>query len=68
MSPLDVEPTPIVSHPYPAEQPASGSMFLQVLRTTDHKLIGRMYMVTSFAFFLIGGLMALVMRAELARP
>ncbi|WP_408651512.1 cytochrome c oxidase subunit I [Jatrophihabitans sp.] len=43
-------------------------MFLQVLRTTDHKLIGRMYMVTSFAFFLLGGLMALVMRAELARP
>ncbi|WP_408660358.1 cytochrome c oxidase subunit I [Jatrophihabitans sp.] len=43
-------------------------MFLQVLRTTDHKLIGRMYMVTSFAFFLLGGLMALLMRAELGRP
>jgi cytochrome c oxidase subunit 1 len=27
-----------------------------------------MYMVTSFVFFLVGGLMALVMRAELARP
>ncbi|MFI6833823.1 cytochrome c oxidase subunit I [Kribbella sp. NPDC050241] len=27
-----------------------------------------MYLITSFAFFLIGGLMALVMRAELARP
>jgi cytochrome c oxidase subunit 1 len=43
-------------------------MFLQVLRTTDHKLIGRMYMVTSFLFFALGGLMALIMRAELARP
>src|SRR5256886_15051556 len=27
-----------------------------------------MYLVTSFAFFLIGGFLALVMRAELARP
>src|SRR4051794_35132327 len=27
-----------------------------------------MYLVTSFAFFFIGGFMALVMRAELARP
>ena len=66
--PHDLEPAPIVSRPYPAETPARGSMFLQVLRTTDHKLIGRMYMVTSFAFFLLGGVMALIMRAELARP
>src|ERR1700710_1572614 len=43
-------------------------MFLQVLRTTDHKLIGRMYLVTSFVFFILGGVMALLMRAELARP
>src|SRR5690242_21946314 len=27
-----------------------------------------MYMITSFVFFLLGGLMALLMRAELARP
>ncbi|MGW2714761.1 cbb3-type cytochrome c oxidase subunit I, partial [Streptomyces sp. NPDC001356] len=27
-----------------------------------------MYLATSFAFFLIGGVMALLMRAELARP
>ncbi len=67
-SPLDLDPAPIVSRPYPADPVVSGSMFLQVLRTTDHKVIGRMYMVTSFAFFLLGGLMALVMRAELARP
>ena len=43
-------------------------MFLNVLRTTDHKLIGRMYLVTSFLFFFLGGFMALLMRAELARP
>jgi cytochrome c oxidase subunit 1 len=43
-------------------------MFLQVMRTTDHKTIGRMYMVTSFIWFIIAGLMALIMRAELAQP
>ncbi|PSJ19718.1 cytochrome ubiquinol oxidase subunit I, partial [Halomonas sp. ND22Bw] len=34
----------------------------------DHKTLGLMYLVTSFAFFLIGGLMALIMRSELAIP
>ncbi|MGW0957175.1 cytochrome c oxidase subunit I, partial [Streptomyces sp. NPDC002545] len=38
------------------------------LTTTDHKRIGTLYLVTSFAFFCFGGLMALLMRAELARP
>ncbi|MGW3286363.1 hypothetical protein ACWDR3_17175, partial [Streptomyces sp. NPDC001002] len=28
------------------------------LTTTDHKTIGTLYLVTSFAFFLIGGVMA----------
>ncbi|TAM90666.1 MAG: cytochrome ubiquinol oxidase subunit I, partial [Jatrophihabitans sp.] len=45
-----------------------GSMFSQVLRTTDPKMIGRMYLVTSLTFFMVGGVMALLMRAELARP
>ncbi len=31
-------------------------------------MLGIMYLVTSFAFFLIGGLMALLMRTELAVP
>jgi len=45
-----------------------GNAFTRMLRTTDAKTIGLMYMVTSFLFFLAGGLMALIMRAELARP
>ena len=65
---LGLEPTPIVTRPYPAAPISRGSMFLQVLRTTDHKLIGRMYLVTSFIFFMFGGVLALIMRAELARP
>ena len=38
------------------------------LTTTDHKRIGLLYFYTAFAFFLIGGLEALVIRAQLARP
>ncbi|MEU0469603.1 cytochrome c oxidase subunit I [Amycolatopsis sp. NPDC006131] len=45
-----------------------GAVLLGLLRTTDHKLIGMMYLVTSFGFFLVGGLLALLMRAELGRP
>jgi cytochrome c oxidase subunit 1 len=45
-----------------------GSHFLSVLHTTDHKTIGRMYLVTSFGFFMAAGAMAMLMRAELARP
>jgi cytochrome c oxidase subunit 1 len=45
-----------------------GSRLSNLLRTTDHKTIGLMYLTTSFAFFIAGGLMALLMRAELARP
>src|SRR5207248_6594929 len=35
---------------------------------TDHKVIGIQYLVTTIVFFLAGGLLAMVMRAELARP
>jgi cytochrome c oxidase subunit I len=34
--------------------------------TTDHKRIGILYIVTSLAFFVAGGLLALLMRAQLA--
>ncbi|MDT0406426.1 cbb3-type cytochrome c oxidase subunit I, partial [Streptomyces edwardsiae] len=45
-----------------------GRKGLTWLTTTDHKTIGTLYLVTSFVFFVIGGVMALLMRAELARP
>src|SRR4051794_18384383 len=35
---------------------------------TDHKVIGIQYVVTSFFFMLIGGLLAMLVRAELAAP
>jgi len=36
--------------------------------TTDHKKIGILYIVTSFIFFLIAGVFALIMRLQLATP
>jgi cytochrome c oxidase subunit 1 len=38
------------------------------LTTPDHKKIGIMYMVSTFIFFLLGGLAALLVRLQLALP
>ncbi|MDR0344409.1 MAG: cytochrome c oxidase subunit I [Nocardiopsaceae bacterium] len=38
------------------------------LTTTDHKKIGIMYMITAFVFFLIGGLLAMLVRTQLMFP
>ncbi len=45
-----------------------GALVMDMLTTTDHKLLGKMYMVTAFFFFLVAGVFALVIRAELAFP
>ncbi len=45
-----------------------GSRIVRWITATDHKVVGYMYLIASFGFFIIGGLMALLMRAELARP
>ncbi|WP_326568764.1 cytochrome c oxidase subunit I [Amycolatopsis rhabdoformis] len=52
----------------PAWRGPKGGLIVQLARTTDHKTIGVLYLTTSFAFFLVGGLTALLMRAELAQP
>jgi len=52
----------------PAVRATKGSVLLGYLRTTDHKQIGILYLVTSMAFFMIGGAMAMLIRTELARP
>jgi cytochrome c oxidase subunit I len=49
-------------------RPPKGSTFGSLLRTTDAKVVGDLYLVTAFVFFFVGGALALVMRAELARP
>ncbi|MGH3333246.1 MAG: cytochrome c oxidase subunit I, partial [Nocardioidaceae bacterium] len=45
-----------------------GQRIVKVITTTDHKVIGKLYLVTSFAWFLVGGLMAMIIRSELAFP
>ena len=57
--------------PEGASTPAAGrqgSVFLDYLTTTNHKTIGYMYFVTSFGYFLIAGVMALIIRAQLFQP
>jgi cytochrome c oxidase subunit 1 len=57
--------------PEGASTPAAGrqgSVFLDYLTTTNHKTIGYMYFVTSFVYFLIAGVMALIIRAQLFQP
>jgi cytochrome c oxidase subunit I+III len=39
-----------------------------VLTAVDHKIIGRRYIVTGMVFFFLAGVLALLMRAQLARP
>ena len=53
----------------PAVRPyRKGSVLADWLLTTDHKVIGHLYPITSFGFFMIGGLMAMIMRAQLMGP
>ncbi len=63
-----LEPTPIVARPWPVRREPNGSWLARTLRTTDAKQIGLLYFVTSFAFFAIGGILALLIRAELFQP
>src|SRR3954470_12236650 len=42
--------------------------WLRWLTTTDHKRIGILYLATTFLFFILGGVEALVMRLQLAQP
>ena len=41
---------------------------ISFLATTDHKVLGTLYFVTTMAFFIFGGILALLVRAELAFP
>jgi cytochrome c oxidase subunit I len=41
---------------------------LEWITTTDHKKIGILYLTTTFFFFLVGGLLALTVRTQLAQP
>ncbi|UFS60456.1 aa3-type cytochrome oxidase subunit I [Subtercola endophyticus] len=45
-----------------------GNVFVKWITSTDHKTIGYMYLIESFIYFCLGGVMALVIRAQLFEP
>nr|WP_328817099.1 cytochrome c oxidase subunit I [Nonomuraea cypriaca] len=52
----------------PAQARGTGAVIAAWLSSTDHKVIGYMYLIASFAFFSLAGIMALIIRAELVEP
>ncbi|MEV4253087.1 cytochrome c oxidase subunit I [Spirillospora sp. NPDC049652] len=52
----------------PQARTSKGRLVADWLSTTDHKKIGYLYLITSFSFFLFGGILAVLIRAELVRP
>jgi cytochrome c oxidase subunit 1 len=65
---VNTAPLPADLPPIALERPRAGGDLWDWLTTTDHKRIGLLYIGTAFVFFLLGGLMAMVMRVELAQP
>jgi cytochrome c oxidase subunit I len=56
----------ILEHRHHEEHGPTG--ILKWVTSTDHKVIGMSYMITSLVLFYIAGIMALVMRLQLASP
>src|ERR1700747_638929 len=59
---------PAPGQPLTLARPNKGSVLEGWLSSTDHKVIGYLYLITSFGFFLIGGVMALLLRVQLLGP
>ncbi|MCI4061048.1 cytochrome c oxidase subunit I [Micromonospora sp. R77] len=66
--PAILAPARFGGYPGPVRGAVKGSSLIKLLATTDAKLIGLLYLGTSFAYFLVGGFMAMLIRAELAQP
>jgi cytochrome c oxidase subunit 1 len=45
-----------------------GNVIVRWLTSTDHKVIGHLYVITSLVYFVIGGIMALIIRMQLFAP
>ena len=45
-----------------------GNILVRWITSTDHKVIGYLYLITAFIYFCIGGVMALIIRAQLFEP
>ncbi len=69
-----LSPTPVVSN---ADKPQTvgvtrpvkrGNIVVRWMTSTDHKIVGHLYIITSLVYFLIAGVMALLIRAQLWAP
>ncbi|NEA27489.1 cytochrome c oxidase subunit I [Actinomadura bangladeshensis] len=56
------------SAPIAAPRTSKGRILASWMSSTDHKVIGYLYLITSFVMFLFGGVLALLIRAELFEP
>ena len=56
------------SHANSEKENTMGRTIVKWMTSTDPKVIGNLYLITSFLFFIVAGAMAMVIRAELARP
>jgi cytochrome c oxidase subunit I len=61
-----LEERPLVAEEPP--EPARAQGLLAFVTSTDHKRIGISYMATAYAFYLVGGALAVVIRSELYGP
>ncbi|GAB77644.1 cytochrome c oxidase subunit I [Austwickia chelonae NBRC 105200] len=61
-------PTHVAGVPATRRKQTKGQRFVSLITSTDHKVIGNLYFVTTMFFFLIAGVMALIIRAELVAP
>ena len=66
MTNISVESLGNGSEAKPQSKPPEWRRYFSFSR--DHKVIGIQYLVTSFVFFLIGGFLAMIIRAELITP
>jgi cytochrome c oxidase subunit I len=65
--PVTQRPTPqVVAHD--VTRARTRQRWIDWVTTTDHKKIGILYLVTTFVFFLLGGVEALLMRVQLGAP
>jgi cytochrome c oxidase subunit I len=76
---VTTEPTPAtttqrLARPVPqitmheVTRPRTTKRWIDWVTTTDHKKIGILYLVTTFVFFMLGGIEALLMRVQLGVP
>ena len=66
MSTATATPAPVIGQSTSAQR--KGNVLVKWITSTDHKTIGYMYLISSFVYFCLGGVMALVIRAQLFEP